>query len=298
MEGSGPGVGVLCALGSALVWALISFVARTLAPVMNSVSINAVRSTVAGALLVLWVAVTDGPGALLAMSTATLVLLAVSICLAIVVGDNLFFEACRTIGIARSLTISTVYPLVSTVLAVLLLGEALTTAAVVGAMVTLAGLVLIVSARAPQGEGGEGEPHWRYGLGAAALAAFAWGVSPILMKAPLQEIDPTTAQAVRLPIASALLWATPWSRGAIGRLREGGPLALTRMAALSLLTAASAVLYMASIKYAGVAVATVASATAPMFAIPIGYFFLGERQTPLALAGTALTVVGIAILQA
>ena len=295
MDVSGPGVGVVCALGSALVWALISFLARTLAPVMGSVAINAIRTTAAAVLLVCWVLVTDGLASLNAISMSTVALLGVSIFLAIVVGDNCFFEASRTIGMARSMTISTVYPLISTILAALLLGEAVTTTVAVGSMVTLGGLVLIVSARTQETEP---EPHWWYGVGAAGIAALAWAVSPILMKAPLQEIDPTTAQAIRLPIASAFLWATPWSRGALGRLREGGRPAWASMAALSLLTAGSAVLYMAAIKYAGVAVATVASATAPMFAIPIGYVFLGERQTPLTLAGTALTVVGIAILQA
>ena len=285
---------MLCALGSALVWALISFLARTLDHVMGSVAINAVRTTAAAVLLLGWVVVTDGLGALNAITATTIALLAVSIFLAIVVGDNLFFEASRAIGMARSMTISTVYPLVSTILAAVLLGEALTTAVVVGSLVTLGGVVLIVSARTPDAKP---EPHWWYGVGAAGLAALAWAVSPLLMKAPLQEIDPTTAQAVRLPIASALLWATPWARGAFGRLRAGGRPAWVSMTALSVLTAFSAVLYMAAIKYAGVAVATVASATAPMFAIPIGYVFLGERQTVVAIAGMLLTVTGVAILQ-
>jgi drug/metabolite transporter (DMT)-like permease len=34
-----------------------------------------------------------------------------------------------------------------------------------------------------------------------------------------------------------------------------------------------------------------------MFAIPIGLFFLGERLGPRAIAGTLVTVIGIAILQ-
>ena len=37
-----------------------------------------------------------------------------------------------------------------------------------------------------------------------------------MMKAPLQEMDATAAQGVRLPVAAALLWVTPWARGAVG----------------------------------------------------------------------------------
>ena len=43
--------------------------------------------------------------------------------------------------------------------------------------------------------------------------------------------------------------------------------------------------------------ATVLSSTAPMFAMPLGYLFLGERMSRRAILGTALTVAGIAVLQ-
>jgi drug/metabolite transporter (DMT)-like permease len=56
-------------------------------------------------------------------------------------------------------------------------------------------------------------------------------------------------------------------------------------------------MFVAGVKYAGVAVASVLSSTAPMFAIPLGAFALGERPTASAVAGTLLTVAGIAVLQ-
>jgi hypothetical protein len=57
-------------------------------------------------------------------------------------------------------------------------------------------------------------------------------------------------------------------------------------------------LQLASLKYAGVVVATVLSSTAPMFAIPLGFFFLGERLTIGAMLGSAVTLLGIALLHA
>ena len=54
---------------------------------------------------------------------------------------------------------------------------------------------------------------------------------------------------------------------------------------------------MAGIRHAGVAVATVLSATAPMFAIPLGLAFLGERLAAAAIVGSIVTVIGIAVLQ-
>ena len=70
-----------------------------------------------------------------------------------------------------------------------------------------------------------------------------------------------------------------------------------RLGILSVLTAASSVMYVLSIKHAGVAVATVLSSTAPLFAVPLGVVFLGERLPPVALVGAAVAVVGVVVLK-
>lgn len=293
MDALGPGLGALCALGSALTWALNSLLARTLAPAFTSVAINAIRSTVGGVLLLAWVVAVDGPGALV-MSWTTFGLLALSIVVAVCVGDNVYFEAIREVGLARAMTISMTYPLVTTVLAALLLDEVITPRLVAGAVVTLAGILLIVAARQPAAEP---TGRWRLGVGAAVLASVAWGVSPIFMKAPLEELGAAAAQGVRLPVAAALLWLTPWTRGAVGRLATGGPGMLARMAALSVLTVLSSVLYVAGLKYAGVALASILSSVAPVFSIPLGVIFLGERLSRGALLGVLVTLAGIVIVQ-
>jgi drug/metabolite transporter (DMT)-like permease len=119
----------------------------------------------------------------------------------------------------------------------------------------------------------------------------------VLLKAPLAEVDPVTAQAIRLPIAGLLLGATPWARGLTDALRSAPAGALARLGSLSVLTALSSVMFVAGLKYAGVAVATVLSSTAPLFAIPLGLVFLGERVTRAALAGALVCVAGIVVLQ-
>jgi len=291
---SGPWVGELSALGCAFTWALISLLVRSLAPSFNSVTINAVRTTLGGALLLVWIGLTGGLGGLAEVAPRNFALLALSIAIATSLGDTIFFESTRILGLARAMTVSMTYPLMAAVLASALLGEAITPRVVGGSLLTLGGLALIVSAR-----GSEHAPERRFwlGFGAAALAALAWAVSVILLKTPLREMDATTAQAVRLPVAAALLWATPWSRGAVEQLKQGGSSVTRRMAWLGALTAVSSVMFAAAVKYSGVVVATVLSSTAPLFAIPLGLLFLGERLAPVALLGSLVTVAGIALLQ-
>jgi drug/metabolite transporter (DMT)-like permease len=70
-----------------------------------------------------------------------------------------------------------------------------------------------------------------------------------------------------------------------------------RIVILGAITSVSSVMFVAGVKHAGVAVASVLSSTAPMFAIPLAVVFLDERLTLRALAGIALTLAGIVLLQ-
>lgn len=286
-------VGVLCALGSALSWSVTSLMVSALAPGIGTFTINAARTTLTAAIVIGWMLVAGGLDTVLTLSISSLALLAVSIVLAIAIGDTIFFESAQRLGLGRAMTISMSYPVVAASLAALLLGERLTAPIVVGGLLTLAGLVLIVMARTEA----PGEPRpWR-GVVEALLAALAWGVSVVALRVPLDEIDAVSAQAVRLPVGALILWVTPWAlRGVPVLLRGGWPL-FGRLVALAAVTAVSSVMYGASVKYAGVAVATVLSSTAPLFAVPLGVVFLGERLPLLALAGTAVTVLGIIVLR-
>jgi drug/metabolite transporter (DMT)-like permease len=212
---------------------------------------------------------------------------------AVGLGDTLFFESARMLGLGRAMTIATSYPVLAAALAAVFLDEPLTLPVVAGTLMTLGGLALIVMTKVDAAA--ERRP-W-LGIGAAALASVGWAVSVVLMKAPMREVDATLAQAVRLPIAALLLACTPWARGAFGVLWASRGHVLTRFAVLSGLTAVSSVMFVASIKYAGVTVASVLSSTAPLFAIPLGVVFLGERLPPAAVLGAVVTVAGIVVLR-
>ena len=90
-----PLLGALCALGSALTWAVISLLVRTVSPPLSSVAVSVLRSLTGGALLLAWVLAAGGLGALAAVPAGTLALLAVSVVIAIGVGDVAFFESAR-----------------------------------------------------------------------------------------------------------------------------------------------------------------------------------------------------------
>jgi drug/metabolite transporter, DME family len=286
-------LGALCALGSAVAWALTSLLVRSLTPRFGTVAINAARTTVCALLIAAWMAVGDGFDGLSAVSTRSLILLLVSIVTAIAVGDTVFFESTRMLGLGRAMTLSMSYPVVAAVLAAFLLDERISAQIAIGGLLTLGGLVVVVATRQEEGAA----PRSWLGVGAAAAAAVAWGVSVVALRVPLEEIDALTAQLVRLPLAAALLWAMPWSWRDAPALIRGGRDVAVRLGVLGVLTALSSVMYVLSIKHAGVAVATVLSSTAPLFAVPLGVVFLGERLPPIALVGAGVAVAGVVVLK-
>ncbi len=295
LELAGPTWGAICALVSALGWTLTGAAARALTPYLNALSINMLRSAIGGLLLILLVLARGGLVTLHGVSAAAWLYLAISVLTSFAIGDTAFFESTKTIGLARAMTVTMIYPLIASALGVWILGERITATAATGAVVTLAGLALIVSERAVRSPETEEWPG--RGLGLALLAAAAWGVSPVLMKPALRDVvDPVSVQAVRLPFAALVLWATPWARGAGGQvrrhLRTAGPLLLL----ISVLTAFSAITWIVGLKYAGVTLTTVLSSTSPLFAIPIGVVAFGERVSARAIAGILTCLAGIALL--
>jgi len=290
----GPALGALCALGSALTWTIISLLVRTLTETFNTVTLNALRSVLGGILLLLWVLLLDREMGLTQVSPAAFGLLAASV-VGPSVGDTLFFESTRSLGLARALTVSMIYPLITALLAVGLLGERITGRLAAGMVLTMGGLALIVTER------GTAPPEattqsWK-GLGAAALAALTWAVSVILMKPALGEVDATTAQAIRLPLAGIVLFAMPRARGAVEQFRRSRGRIQLRVLWVGGLTAVSSLMFVAGLKYAGAALATILSSTSPLFAIPFGLAFLGERLAARTVLGAILTVAGIAVMQ-
>jgi len=289
-----PTLGAVCALASAFTWAVTSLLVRTVSPPLSSVTVSAVRALLGGGLLLTWVLATGGFGRLAAIGETNFLLLAVSIVVAIAVGDVMFFESARFLGLARAMTVSMVYPLMSAGFAAIFLGEPLSARVGAGSVVTLTGLVLIVRSR-----DGERVREERLGVGLAAafIAAVSWAASLLVLKPALGTLDPVTAQSVRLPLAALVLFATPWGWGAPRQVLGADRSTLWRVALLGIVTAGSSVLFVTSVKWADVAVAAVLSSTAPLFALPLGLIFLGERVTRSALAGTAFAVTGMALIQ-
>jgi drug/metabolite transporter (DMT)-like permease len=283
-------LGSLASLGSAAVWAGISVLVRQVPSSVSPLALNIIRSAVGGLLLLPPVWLTGGVGDLAGAPLEIHLILVFSVVTAFGFGDSLFFESARRIGVARSLPVAMSYPLLTTAFAGLFLGERITPWLVVGTILTVLGVCLIglaapEQARAPAAARG--------GLTLALLAAVSWAASAASLKPAADHLDPMAASAFRMLAAALLLGPTPWGRGTWRSALASGTAGRRRLLAIGVLSAATSVLFVAGIRWAGAAVAAVMTSTAPLFGIPLACIFLGERVTSRIALGAALTVLGI-----
>jgi drug/metabolite transporter (DMT)-like permease len=286
--------GVAAGLGCALAWTLITLLVRAVSDSVPPISITTVRSIVGGGIIILIALVTGHGPEIMAMPLWAVLALWASILVAMGIGDVLFFTCIEHLGITRALTLALANPLLTMVVGIGLLGEAVTVTRVLGILLVVGGLALIILGKGESREGGRGNPE--LGMRLVFGAAVAWALSAIFLKSPLQVLSPIAASAVRIPIAGLVLCFTPWARGTWETVvRTPQPIRL-RLGAICVLSAIGSLLFTAGIKYAGVAIGNVLASTSPLFAVPFEVFVLRQRPSRETIFGSIISVGGIVLM--
>ncbi len=287
------GLGEIAGLLAAVTWGTTGLLIRAQGTRLPSLAINALRTSVAALLLVGVWPLFGGPRP---VALGALGFLVASLALGLGLGDGLYFEAIRRIGVARAMPISMGYPAITALLAVTLLGEAVDLASLAGIALTLGGVYLVASPTRHTTLHQDAPPTDWGGAGLAAAAAVCWAGATISIRAALDQVDAATANAVRLPLASALLLLVAWQNHALpswGTLRGR---ALAFVIATGLTSGVSAAFFLLAVEQAGAARAAVLSSTAPIFAVPMSVLYLGERANWRMAVGTVASVGGVVLL--
>lgn len=289
-----PFLGELVGLLSAFAWGTTGLLIRAYLGGVPAVAINALRNSMSAAAFALALAFF---GSRQPTPTSAFLFLGFSTISGLALGDSLYFEALKRIGVARAMPISAGYPMLTSVLAAVLLGERLTALSAVGMIVTLVGVYLVaVPVRfADAVSKGSARGYWK-GVGLAAVAAVCWSCSAIAVKPALAMVDVVTASVIRAGLASALLWPVAVRRGAVPSAAWFRGRSLGAIAALGVTSVLSTSLFLECVALAGAGTAAVLSATAPVFAIPLSVLFLGERAGRRLGVGVLLTVTGVVLL--
>lgn len=228
------------------------------------------------------------------------------------IGDAFLYRAFVSIGPERTSQIQTLAPASTAALAFLALGEILSHRQLAGMALILAGVLMATTsaARAARKLGRVAAPApveaKASGYGHAAWAAI-WsasfqGVGTVLARQAFlsqSDLDPVLATAIRLGAGAAGLWTYARTRGpwrpVLGNWTEKRTLRLLLGGTIFGPTLGM-LCYISALKSAPAGIVTTVTFMAPLLIIPIGARLYGTRIGWAALAGTALSLAGVALL--
>ncbi len=214
-------------------------------------------------------------------------------------GDILLYASMNHIGPRLSMLIVSLAPPMAAGLAYFFLGESLSFMAVMGMLVTVAGVSWVVSEKIP-GQGGPKRPSAK-GIALAAGATAAAAVALVLTRLGMVlGIDPLLGAFIRVLGASAFVWLLA---SLMGRVENPG-VVLGRdpkvwkllLSGVILVTCLGMWLYLVSLKLTKTGVAATIIAIVPVMMIPMVVVIYKERPSLRAVSGAVVAVLGVAML--
>jgi drug/metabolite transporter (DMT)-like permease len=291
------GVGELCAVAAAILWAIGSLLFGRLGREgVPPGAMNLGKLVFAGSLLAITALVLTGHVVPTDAPTSAIVLLVLSGIAGLTIGDTAYFGAIVAIGVPRAILLTLSAPVFAALGGWLWLGEQLDVRALAGMALVFFGIILVVIRRDV-----EGAPSSTRGIVLGVIAALGQAAGSLLSRRAMQVgLDPLAAAVGRILTGGIGLYAIalltrdaiPWTRALLTKrtwLRVGlaslvGTYCGIWLAQTALLRARST------------GVATTLLATSPVFALPIAHVAGHEKLTLRAVSGVLITIAGIAVL--
>ncbi len=287
----------LAALGTATCWATTGLISADAVRALGAFHFNLIRQvfvTLILAVIVLTAGVWAGP------TTTTILILAASGIIGILIGDTLNFAAVGRLGPRRAGAIFALNAPMAAVMGWIVLGEALPWQAILGIGLTAGGVATAILGRprinAHRLESLQGTLiiGLLFGLG----AAFGQAAGSLIARPVMTEgMDPYLASLFRVGasgLTMGILAATP--------LSPPKPIAITRHAMI--LTLATAIiglligmtLFLYALQGSQTGIIATLSATSPVIILPLLWLRTGQRPTLTSFLGAALAVAGLALI--
>ena len=286
--------GELYAIACAFLWALSSALIKSQVHKMPVVSLGAWRTV--PALLLYWglLLFSRRAGELFELPLRTWAFLAGSTLVGLVVGDLLYFQSMKRIGLSRAMPLSTTYPFFTMILALLFLDEQLGWAVVVGALLIAAGAYLLAFPRQARLKGSDEIQDVNLpGVALALAAALCWATSTVMLRVGLEGMDITIANVVRLSVLMIALLPMALRQSKGGQFKKYGLPALSIVFLAGIVgTGLGTFAFLTAVQRAGAARTSILTSATPLFGVPFS-LILKERVSRRTLLGTALTVAGV-----
>jgi drug/metabolite transporter (DMT)-like permease len=291
-------VGELAALATAACWALGTTLFGEASKRVGAFATNLLRIPMGAFFLVSTLFLSRGVLWPTWATSRQVALLTASSFLGLAMGDALFFRSVVLLGPRLATLLSTLAPPVAAVAARMVLQERLSALAVAGMVVTLAGVVWVVSERNSAARTAKGVNV--EGVAAGVGAAAAQGVGLVLSKMAMgNSLDALSATVIRVTTAVVGVWALALVAGRA----QAGVRALRNRQALAFMTGGGVVgpflgswLMLTSVKLTATGIASTLMATTPILIIPVVRVVYKERASSRAWLGALVAVAGVGLL--
>jgi len=137
---------------------------------------------------------------------------------------------------------------------------------------------------------------WQSWQACALASAFFAGLTAILAKVGVQNVDSNLATAIRTTVILVLVWAIVLAQGTYRALPAIGTKPLAFLVLSGLATGASWLFYFHALKLGPASRVAPVDKLSVVFVFIIAVLFLGEPLTLKAVAGTLCIIVGAVLL--
>lgn len=292
-------IGELAALGAAISWTVSALFYRKALEEASPISANIIRLTLTGSILLLLLVFLGKLTVLTTLPLELVLLASASGIIGLGLGDTLYFMSLKWIGVARAVPLTCIYPLFSVLWAVFLVGERITLAVVLGAVVIVLGILFL--GQDSQANTTDTRKALIVGMVVALATAAVWSVSITMMDVAVKE-SPDIDHALIIntirviTVAAVLLASSPIIDKKLGFLK------LRKRTVAALIAGGIAALGVGwfflsySFTVTSQARAVPISSTTPLFSTLAGILLLREKVTAHNVFGSIMVVVGIFLL--
>ncbi len=213
-----------------------------------------------------------------------------------VVADTLYIQAQDRIGVAFAFPIAYSYPVMTYLLSVAFLGDALLVTKLGGVVLAVAGIGIISYERNK-----ESVKEFRLqadrviGIVLALLALLGYAVGVTLLQVGVEGVEPLPANFIRSVFGSLAflpIYAGARVKGmAKPSTRAAGIVAVAALFGFGF----GSLLYTTATKYVGATITSLLDSMAPIFGVAFAVPFLGEKITSRVILGTVMSVLGVTI---
>lgn len=285
-------VGYAAALGSSMAWALGSVLFRKIGDFASPTAMNFGKCFI-GLIYLGFVLLLSG---IEPIKLDSFLFIGVSGIMGIAVGDTFFFKALVNLGPRLTVLLGTLGPILTVIIAVVFLEEALSGLTWLGAALTLAGVTLVLWEDAPVEV--STNKKWIDGLIYALLAALCMSLGIVTAKIAVAEVSPLQTTFIRILFAflSLLGWGVA-NRNLGGWLTPYKDTDLLKLVGVAVFVVMFGGFWLSivALKYIDASVATVLNSTEPLFVLPIVIFVLKEKVSVRSGIGALMAVIGVAI---